>query len=26
MPRGSGRIEVFHRAIPWATMPPDHKG
>ncbi len=25
-PRGIGRIEVFHRAIPWAIMPRHHKG
>ena len=25
-PHRFGRIEVFHRAIPWASIPPDHKG
>ena len=24
--RGIGRIEVFHRAIPWASIPHNHKG
>ncbi len=26
MTRRRGRIEVFHRAIPWANIPRDHKG